>query len=164
MSHVASGLTRVLPLLGGLLLLASCGSADSSTQTTAANVPASWQTVSFDAGSFSVPPDWVPGDPAAWCGEKPAHVSRYTVPGDGGSISIGCGNPQNWYGAVVRSTASADAQEGAPIQYESLDGQHTYPAHAWVVSAPIGHDLTLTVVASSQGTATMVVNSLKVAN
>jgi hypothetical protein len=104
------------------------------------------------------------GDPAAWCGEDPERAPRYSVPGDGGSISIGCGRPQNWYGASVRPAGSLLTQQDAPIRNESLDGQHTYPLHAWVVSAPVGGDWTLTVVAGSRVTATTVVSSLKVAN
>jgi hypothetical protein len=120
--------------------------------------------VSFDDGSFEVPASWQPGDPAAWCGESPAHAPRYTVSGDGGSISIGCFNPQIWYGASVRPTSSSTSEQSSPIQYESTGGKPTYPEHAWVATAPVGDEWTLIVVAASRKTATTVVNSLKLTN
>jgi hypothetical protein len=161
MSGVSSARIHVLSVIGGLLVLSACGAPPRPAATTP-HIPGSWRTVSFDAGSFSVPPDWLPGDPAAWCGADPARAPRYSVPEDGGSISIGCGNPQTWYGATVRPSAPPVTREGAPIRYEALDGQHTYPTHAWVVSAPVGDNYTLTVVAVSRETATMVVDSLRV--
>jgi hypothetical protein len=118
----------------------------------------------FDAGSFSVPADWLAGDPAAWCGTAHPDVPHYTVPGDGGSISIGCGNPQTGYGASVRAESIPITHPSGASEYESLDDQHTYRTHAWIASAPVGDDYSLTVVAEGKQTAAMVIDSLKVTN
>lgn len=123
-----------------------------------------WRTETYRDLELQVPSSWGYGNLSTWC------LNGTGVPGDpvverpgGVTPAIGCGEPENGYGAQFFSTALFDPVEGdlsKAWEYGWEPGQvKVYPRDAWLGVVMAG-DYAVRVVAPDQATAQEVLDSV----
>ncbi len=127
-------------------------------------IPADWQVERGAGVTFSVPPDWEPGDQSQWCIRGAASPPPLVfIEGEMASTQVACASPVHWFGATLAPTDMGGPQLSDRLtQYEPPADANLYefPPGSWGVRVDAPNGWSLSVVAPTRETAQLIVSSL----